>query len=68
MSRKRVIPFGRVRARTTLDSRALSEKDEEKSSELINVLATEAEASMSSTSFTIPRRATIDADVSLFFI
>jgi hypothetical protein len=33
----------------------------------INVLATKTEASMSSTSFAIPRRSTIDADVSFIF-
>jgi hypothetical protein len=53
-------------ARTSLNSSTLSEEDEEQSSSTINVLAAQTEASMSSTSFAIPRKSTIDADVSSF--
>jgi hypothetical protein len=66
MSRKS-LPYKKMRAQTSLSSNGLSKQDGNESSELVNVLATETEASMSSTSFNIPRRATIDADVSLFF-
>ncbi|CAF1467830.1 unnamed protein product [Adineta steineri] len=51
--------FSKRRARTTLNS---IETDELEAPGTINVLASQTEASMSSSSFTIPRRATIDAD------
>jgi hypothetical protein len=57
-----------MREKLSLASSALDEADEGSSPGTINVLATQAEASMSSTSFTIPRRSTIDADVRSFFI
>ncbi len=56
----------RMRAQTSLSSNGLTEDDGLESSNTVNVLATQTEASMSSTSFAIPRRSTIDADVSLF--
>jgi hypothetical protein len=55
-----------IRPTMSLLSHTLNEEDEEQSPSTINVLATQTEASMSSTSFTIPRRSTIDADVSFF--
>ena len=67
MSRK-ALPMMRMRAQTSLGSSVRSDGEDDKSSELVNVLATETEASMSSASFNIPRRATIDADVSLLFL
>jgi len=54
----------RMLASTSLNSSTLSEEDEEQSLSTINVLAAQTEASMSSTSFAIPRKSTIDADVS----
>ena len=65
---RRALPFKKMRAQTSLSSNGISEKEEKNHQELVNVLATETEASMSSASFNIPRRATIDADVSLFFL
>jgi hypothetical protein len=56
----------RMLAFSSLNSSEVAEDDEQYSSNTINVLATKTEASMSSTSFAIPRRSTIDADVSLF--
>lgn len=53
-----------LRPRLSFASSGVTEEDEERSTNSVNVLATETEASMSSSSFTIPRRATIDADVS----
>jgi hypothetical protein len=55
----------RMRAHTTLSSGMTNE--DEQSEGTINVLSTQTEASMSSSSFSIPRRSTIDADVSSFF-
>ena len=51
---------------TNLKSRSstITEEDDMSRSNSVNVLETKAEASMSSTSFSIPRRATIEADVS----
>lgn len=69
-SLRRSKSFGltKMKARSTLSSSALGEeKEEEQSSPTINVLAAQTEASMSSTSFAIPRRSTIDADVSSLF-
>ena len=56
-----------MRGQSSLSSNVLSEEDEDEVSSTINVLAAQTEASMSSTSFTIPRRSTIDADVSLLY-
>jgi hypothetical protein len=56
-----------MRAQSSLSSSALEDVDEDESPSTINVLATQTEASMSSSSFAIPRRSTIDADVSLSF-
>ena len=52
----------RLRAQTSLMSSEV--KEEGQLIDSVNVLAAETEAGMSSSSFTIPRRATIDADVS----
>ncbi|CAF4346727.1 unnamed protein product, partial [Adineta steineri] len=57
--------FSKRRAKTSLNS---IETDELEAPGTINVFASQTEASMSSSSFTIPRRATIDADVCLLFI
>lgn len=54
-------------ARYSLDDNSGIECDDEQTQSAINVLATQTEASMSSTSFNIPRRSTIDSDVSLSF-
>ncbi len=54
----------RMRAQTSLSSNGFTEDDGLGSSNTVNVLATQTEASMSSTSFAIPRKSTIDADVS----
>ena len=56
--------FMRNRAQSSFTSSAT--EDFQDQSDIVNVLAAQTEASMSSTSFTIPRRATIDADVSSF--
>ncbi|CAF3599237.1 unnamed protein product [Rotaria sp. Silwood1] len=54
--------FVKMRARASLNSSAVVEGNEQQSLDVVNVLAAQTEASMSSTSFAIPRRATIDAD------
>ncbi|CAF3497434.1 unnamed protein product [Rotaria sp. Silwood1] len=52
-----------VREQTSLISSASSYNDDEDTSQsIVNVLGSKAEMSFSSTSFTIPRRSTIDAD------
>ncbi|CAF3019854.1 unnamed protein product [Rotaria sp. Silwood2] len=52
-----------VREQTSLISSASSYNDDEDTSRsIVNVLGSKAEMSFSSTSFTIPRRSTIDAD------
>ncbi|CAF3845759.1 unnamed protein product [Rotaria sp. Silwood1] len=52
-----------VREQTSLTSSAHSYNDDEDMSQsVVNVLGSKAEMSFSSTSFTIPRRSTIDAD------
>jgi hypothetical protein len=56
--------FVSFRGRSSLSSKQILE-DDQTTTNTVNVLSTTAEASMSSTSFTIPRRSTIDADVSL---
>ncbi len=58
--------FVSLRGRSSLNSKRIVEEDEEATSNTVNVLSTTTEASMSSSSFAIPRRSTIDADVSLF--
>ena len=59
--------FMSLRGRSSLSSKQIIEEEEDHSAaNTVNVLSTTAEASMSSTSFTIPRRSTIDADVSCF--
>jgi hypothetical protein len=58
--------FVSLRGRLSLNSKRIVEEDEEATSNTVNVLSTTTEASMSSSSFAIPRRSTIDADVSLF--
>jgi len=58
--------FVSLRSRLSLNSKRIVEEDEEATSNTVNVLSTTTEASMSSSSFAIPRRSTIDADVSLF--
>ena len=62
--------FMRPRAKTSLSSNGIFGEDEEDKeiSNTVNVLATQTEASMSSTSFAIPRRSTVDADVSFFVL
>ena len=59
--------MSRMRAHTSISSSMANGDDSEYSDGTINVLSTQTEASMSSTSFSIPRRSTIDADVSSFF-
>ncbi|CAF4255353.1 unnamed protein product, partial [Adineta steineri] len=54
--------FASVRGRSSLNSKNILEEDEEETSNTVNVLSTTTEASMSSSSFAIPRRSTIDAD------
>lgn len=44
---------------------SVNDESEDQSLNTINVLATQTDASMSSSNFAIPRRSTIDADVSL---
>ena len=51
------------RGRKALESKAESIEEADESRNTLNVLETKTEASMSSASFAIPRRATIDADV-----
>lgn len=58
--------FKSLRPRLSFSSNTVKEEDDE-STDSVNVLATETEAGMSSSNFTIPRRATIDSDVSLLF-
>jgi hypothetical protein len=59
--------FMSLRGRSSLSSKQIIEEEEDPSAaNTVNVLSTTAEASMSSTSFNIPRRSTIDADVSFF--
>lgn len=53
------------RERTSLSSKNTAEEDHSHKTNVVNVLSTTAEAGMSSTSFAIPRRSTIDADVSV---
>ncbi len=59
--------FVRHRERASLTAKPIIEEDEGQTRNEVNVLSTTTEASMSSTSFAIPRRSTIDADVSFFF-
>ncbi|CAF1298264.1 unnamed protein product [Adineta ricciae] len=56
--------FVSFRGRSALASKPLSEDDEDydRAQNIVNVLSTTTEASMSSSSFAIPRRATIEAD------
>ena len=56
------------RARSSLNPKKISEEEEDYSEaeRTVNMLGTKTEASMSSSSFAIPRRSTIDADVSAF--
>ena len=63
-SMKKSFGLPSLRPRLSFASSGVTEEDEEKSTNSVNVLAAETEAGMSSSSFTIPRRATIDADVS----
>ncbi|CAF1222356.1 unnamed protein product [Adineta ricciae] len=62
MCAKKSRPSSMMRAFTSLGSSSFNEQEESTASPTINVLAAETEASMSSSSFSIPRRATIDAD------
>ncbi|CAF4303630.1 unnamed protein product, partial [Adineta steineri] len=55
-------PFASFRGRSSLNSKNILEEDEDETSNTVNVLSTTTEASMSSSSFAIPRRSTIDAD------
>jgi len=64
LSRKLRLPTS-MRSMSYLSSSTMDEAEEDQSPSTINVLATQTEASMSSASFAIPRRSTIDADVSL---
>ncbi len=59
--------FVSFRGRSSLKSKPTVEESEIDTENTVNVLSTTAEASMSSTSFAIPRRSTIDADVSFLF-
>ena len=64
-SRKRK-GFASFREQSSLNSKSVDGRTTG-AENTVNVLSTTAEASMSSTSFAIPRRATIDADVSIHF-
>ncbi|CAF0995433.1 unnamed protein product [Adineta steineri] len=55
-------PFASFRGRSSLNPKNILEEDEDETSNAVNVLSTTTEASMSSSSFAIPRRSTIDAD------
>lgn len=55
------------RGRTSLSSKDTIEEAHSHKTNVVNVLSTTAEAGMSSTSFAIPRRSTIDADVSVHY-
>jgi hypothetical protein len=59
--------FSSFRARSSLNSKQIVEENGLDTQNAVNVLSTTTEASMSSTSFAIPRRSTIDADVSFLF-
>lgn len=54
---------GRKQLETKEESSLIEDEEE---ANTVNVLETKTEASMSSASFAIPRRATIEADVSFF--
>lgn len=55
-----------LRGRKQLESKEENSFVDDDEPNTVNVLETKTEASMSSASFAIPRRATIEADVSLF--
>lgn len=57
--------FVSMRGRSSLRKQRIAEEKEEESPNTVNVLSTTTEASMSSASFAIPRKSTIEADVSL---
>jgi hypothetical protein len=61
---KKLRGFPSFRARSSLNSKPIAEEKELNTENIVNVLSTTTEASMSSSSFSIPRRSTIDADVS----
>ena len=67
---RRAKGFVSFRGRSALTSKPFSEDDEDhdRAQNTVNVLSTTTEASMSSSSFAIPRRATIEADVSFLNI
>lgn len=52
------------RGRSSLSSKEIAEENYPTTTDTVNVLSTTTEAGMSSSSFAIPRRSTIDADVS----
>jgi len=60
--------FVSFRGRSSLNSKPTVEENGMDTENTVNVLSTTTEASMSSTSFAIPRRSTIDADVSFLFV
>ena len=62
MRKSRRLPS--FRGRSSLSSKDVVEEDHSHTIDTVNVLSTTTEAGMSSTSFAIPRRSTIDADVS----
>ena len=64
MQTKKSRGFVSFRGRSSLKSKAVNE---ESGINTVNVLSTTTEVSMSSTSFAIPRRSTIDADVNYNF-
>jgi len=64
---KKLRRFASFRERQSLSSKNIIEEETSNTENTVNVLSTTAEASMSSTSFAIPRRSTIDADVSFLY-
>ncbi len=67
MKSKKSKGFVRLRARSVFHSKPNIEEEGWDTENTVNVLSTTTEASMSSTSFAIPRRSTINADVSFLF-
>jgi len=62
MKKKKTSNF---RARKALSSNAIAEEGGLDTDDTVNVLSTTTAASMSSSSFTIPRRCTIESDVNI---
>lgn len=60
--------FVSFRGKSSLSSKPIAEEGGLNIDNTVNVLSTTTEASMSSSSFAIPRRSTIDADVSFLHL